>query len=68
MKIHLFLFCLRLLCLSEHAAHGEMMGTVGDRYTPRAIAEVVRRPKSRVGTYLAKRASTLYSFIKRILF
>jgi hypothetical protein len=68
MKIHLVLFCLRLLCLTEYAAHSEMMSTVGDRYTPRAIAETVRRPRASLGARLATIAHALRSFINRVLF
>lgn len=68
MKIHVILFCLRLLCLSEYAAHSDMMSTVGDRYTPRAIAETVRRPRMNLGVRLARIASAIRSFIKRVLF
>ena len=68
MKIHAILFCLRLLCLSEYAAHSEMMSTVGDRYTPRMIAEAVRRPRINLALRLAKIASVLQSIIKKVLF
>lgn len=67
MKIHVILFCLRLLCLSEYAAHSEMMSTVGDRYTPRMIAEAVRRPRAKLGAWLAMVASALRSLIEKVL-
>ena len=66
MQIHLFLFCLRILFLTEHATHGEMMSTVGDRYTPRTIAETVRRPRMKIGAYLATYADTIRSFFQKL--
>jgi hypothetical protein len=66
MKTHLILLGLRLLCLSQNAAHSEMMSTVGERYTPRAIAETVRQPRVGIGAYLISHAGAIRSFIKRM--
>jgi len=63
MNVRILLLCFRLLCFSEHAAHGDMMGVLGERYTPKAT--VASGQRMRVGAVTFRNcARKLYVSLK----